>query len=251
MKKEEIIRTIDHTLLKQDATWEQIRNLCIEGMESGTASACIPPSFVKQAAEFVEDKLPICTVIGFPNGYQTTAIKAMEAGFIGFSTGLEFIPGIVSRPEEVERLEKCGTPETPELNAYLETMGTVPVKGSARMGDLVRRPQLSYEGLAPFDPKRPELPGDIREAVEIQVKYAGYIKRQLKQVEAFKKEESRLLPPDLDYSQISGLRLEARQKLNDIRPLNIGQASRISGVSPADMAVLMVYLELREKEKQE
>ena len=79
MKREEIIRTIDHTLLKQGATWEQIRDLCIEGMESGTASVCIPPSFVKQAAEFVEDKLPICTVIGFPNGYQTTAIKAMEA----------------------------------------------------------------------------------------------------------------------------------------------------------------------------
>ena len=79
MKKEEIIRTIDHTLLKQAATWEQIRDLCIEGMESGTASVCIPPSFVKQAAEFVEGKLPICTVIGFPNGYQTTAIKVMEA----------------------------------------------------------------------------------------------------------------------------------------------------------------------------
>ena len=79
MKKEEIIRTIDHTLLKQVATWEQIRDLCKEGMESGTASVCIPPSFVKQAAEFVEDKLPICTVIGFPNGYQTTAIKVMEA----------------------------------------------------------------------------------------------------------------------------------------------------------------------------
>jgi len=79
MKREEIIRTIDHTLLKQGATWEQIRDLCIEGMESGTASVCIPPSFVKQAAEFVEDKLPICTVIGFPNGYQTNAIKAMEA----------------------------------------------------------------------------------------------------------------------------------------------------------------------------
>ena len=79
MKKEKIIRTIDHTLLKQDATWEQIRNLCIEGMESGTASVCIPPSFVKQAAEFVNGRLPICTVIGFPNGYQTTAIKAMEA----------------------------------------------------------------------------------------------------------------------------------------------------------------------------
>ena len=79
MKKEEIIRTIDHTLLKQGATWEQIRDLCIEGMESGTASVCIPPSFVKQAAEFVGDRLPICTVIGFPNGYQTMAIKAMEA----------------------------------------------------------------------------------------------------------------------------------------------------------------------------
>ena len=79
MKKEEIIRTIDHTLLKQAATWEQIHDLCIEGMESGTASVCIPPSFVKQAAEFVEGRLPICTVIGFPNGYQTMAIKAMEA----------------------------------------------------------------------------------------------------------------------------------------------------------------------------
>lgn len=79
MEKNTIIRTIDHTLLKQDATWEQIRNLCIEGMESGVASVCIPPSFVKQAAEFVEGKLPICTVIGFPNGYQTMAIKAMEA----------------------------------------------------------------------------------------------------------------------------------------------------------------------------
>ena len=151
--------------------------------------------------------------------------------------------------EEVERLERCGTPESPELAAYLEERGTVPVKGSARLGDLVRRPQLDYDSLAPFDPGRPELPADIREAVEIQVKYAGYIKRQLKQVEAFKKEESRLLPADLGYSQISGLRLEARQKLNDIRPLNIGQASRISGVSPADLAVLMVYLELKEKER--
>ena len=150
--------------------------------------------------------------------------------------------------EEVERLERCGTPESPELAAYLEERGTVPVKGSARLGDLVRRPQLDYDSLAPFDPGRPQLPADIREAVEIQVKYAGYIKRQLKQVEAFKKEESRLLPPDIDYSRISGLRLEARQKLNDIRPLNIGQASRISGVSPADLAVLMVYLELKEKE---
>ena len=175
-------------------------------------------------------------------------------------SGIGFQVGLVSREryeavqekyrkvsQEVERLERCGVPESAALTEYLEKMGTVPVKGSARLGDLVRRPQLSYDGLRPFDPTRPQLPPDIREAVEIQVKYAGYIKRQLKQVEQFKKEENRLLPPDLDYNQISGLRLEARQKLNDIRPMNMGQASRISGVSPADLAVLMVYLELKEK----
>lgn len=175
-------------------------------------------------------------------------------------SGIGFQVGLVSREryeavqekyrkvsQEVERLERCGVPESAALTEYLEKMGTVPVKGSARLGDLVRRPQLSYDGLRPFDPTRPQLPPDIQEAVEIQVKYAGYIKRQLKQVEQFKKEENRLLPPDLDYNQISGLRLEARQKLNDIRPMNMGQASRISGVSPADLAVLMVYLELKEK----
>ena len=149
--------------------------------------------------------------------------------------------------QEMKRLESCGAPESEALNEYLTKNGTAPVKGSGRMADLLRRPQLSYEGLKPFDPTRPDLPGDIREEVEIQVKYAGYIKRQLKQVEQFQKEESRLLPEDIDYNEISGLRLEARQKLQNIRPLNIGQASRISGVSPADIAVLMVYLELRAK----
>ena len=150
---------------------------------------------------------------------------------------------------EAQRLERCGVAESPELNEFLATQGTAPVKGSARMGDLVRRPQLSYAALAPFDPQRPLLSPEIQEEVEIQVKYAGYIKRQLKQVEQFQKEESHLLPEDTDYNAISGLRLEARQKLSKIRPLNIGQASRISGVSPADIAVLMVYLELRKKEQ--
>jgi tRNA uridine 5-carboxymethylaminomethyl modification enzyme len=103
--------------------------------------------------------------------------------------------------------------------------------------------------LGPFDLERPELSPAVQEAVEVQVKYAGYIQRQLKQVEQFKKEESRLLPQDIDYSAITGLRLEARQKLGEIRPMNLGQASRISGVSPADLAVLMVYLELRSKEE--
>ncbi len=151
--------------------------------------------------------------------------------------------------QETARLERCGVPESPELNAYLTASGTAPVSGSARMADLVRRPQLSYAGLKPFDSGRPELSPEIQEEVEIQVKYAGYIRRQLKQVEQFQKEENHALPDDLDYNKISGLRLEARQKLNDIRPLNIGQAGRISGVSPADLAVLMVYLGLREKEK--
>ena len=151
--------------------------------------------------------------------------------------------------QEIDRLESCGIPEGEALNAYLTGVGTAPVKGSARLSDLVRRPQVNYEDLVPFDPTRPELPPDIREEVEIQIKYAGYIQRQLKQVEQFQKEEARQLPPDIDYQAITGLRLEARQKLSAIRPLNIGQASRVSGVSPADIAVLMVYLELRKKEE--
>ena len=150
---------------------------------------------------------------------------------------------------EIKRLEACGVAESDGLNAYLTAAGTAPVKGSARMSDLVRRPQLSYEGLAPFDPERPSLSPEIQEEVEIQVKYAGYIQRQLRQVEQFQKEESRLLPEGIDYEAISGLRLEARQKLSAIRPMNLGQASRVSGVSPADIAVLMVYLELKEREK--
>ena len=148
---------------------------------------------------------------------------------------------------EISRLEKTGLPESDGLNAFLTGLGTAPVKGSARLGDLLRRPQVSYDSLAPFDENRPSLSPEIREEVEIQIKYAGYIQRQLRQVEQFRKEEDRALPQDIDYQQITGLRLEARQKLSAIRPLNLGQASRVSGVSPADLAVLMIYLELREK----
>ena len=107
----------------------------------------------------------------------------------------------------------------------------------------VRRPQLTYADLAPFDPDRPDLPADVAEQVEISVKYEGYIQRQQKQVEDFQKMERRRLPPDLDYSSIQGLRLEAREKLNAVRPADLGQASRISGVSPADVTALMIYLE--------
>ena len=144
---------------------------------------------------------------------------------------------------EVQRLEGSGVPASEELNAMLERKGTAPVANSARLADLLRRPQVSYADIAPFDPERPELSPAVTDEVEIQIKYAGYLTRQEKQVEEFKKEEARLLPDDLDYAAIPGLRLEAREKLADIRPVSIGQAGRISGVSPADIAVLLIYLE--------
>ncbi len=144
---------------------------------------------------------------------------------------------------EVQRLEGSGVPASEELNAMLERKGTAPVANSARLADLLRRPQVSYADIAPFDPERPELSPAVTDEVEIQIKYAGYLTRQEKQVEEFRKEEARLLPENLDYAAIPGLRLEAREKLAAIRPVSIGQAGRISGVSPADIAVLLIYLE--------
>ncbi len=147
---------------------------------------------------------------------------------------------------EVDRLEHTGTPPSPALDALLEERGEPPVKDGARLSDLLRRPRLTYADLAPFDPDRPSLPGSVVREAEITVKYAGYIGRQLRQVEEMKRLEDRLLPEQLDYLSIQGLRLEARQKLQAIRPRSLGQASRVSGVSPADVAVLMVYLKQNE-----
>ena len=144
---------------------------------------------------------------------------------------------------EISRLEANGVPASRELNEMLASRESAPVENSARLADLLRRPGVTYGDLAPFDQNRPELPLAVTQEVEIQVKYAGYLARQEKQVAEFKKEESRLLPPDLDYESIAGLRLEARQKLREIRPVSLGQAGRISGVSPADIAVLLIYLE--------
>ncbi len=145
--------------------------------------------------------------------------------------------------QEIRRLNATGVAATQELNNFLTTVGTAPVIGSARLCDLLRRPELSYDALAPFDAERPALPRTVTEQVEIRVKYEGYLERQEKQIAAFAKEEARLLPPELDYNAIGGLRLEARQKLSEIRPQNLGQASRISGVSPSDLAVLLIWLE--------
>ena len=148
---------------------------------------------------------------------------------------------------ELNRLESCGIAANEALNAMLASRDSAPVANSARLADLLRRPNVTYEDLAPFDPGRPELSAAVTEEVQIQLKYAGYLARQEKQVEQFRKEESRLLPEDMDYEAISGLRLEARQKLSEIRPLSIGQAGRISGVSPADIAVLLIWLEQQKK----
>ena len=150
---------------------------------------------------------------------------------------------------ECARLEKTHLAPSDALAAMLTARGTAPTSSGVSLADLLRRPQITYADLAPFDPARPELPRVVTEQAEIRLKYAGYIQRQLRQVAEFTRLEERLLPPDLDYRQVSCLRLEARQKLSDIRPASLGQASRISGVSPADIATLMVYLESREGQK--
>ena len=146
---------------------------------------------------------------------------------------------------EIKRLEHSGVAASKALNAFLEARGSSPVDSSVRLADLVRRPELSYDEIAPFDPERPTLPRAVTEQVEIQLKYAGYIARQERQVEEFRKAENRRIPEELDYAAIPALKEEAREKLARIRPVSIGQASRISGVSPADVAVLLVWLEQR------
>ncbi|MCI8479204.1 MAG: tRNA uridine-5-carboxymethylaminomethyl(34) synthesis enzyme MnmG [Oscillospiraceae bacterium] len=146
---------------------------------------------------------------------------------------------------EQKRLFSTGTPSSPALETLLTEKGEPPVQNGARLADLLKRPPITYEDLAPLDPARPPLPQAVTEAVEISIKYQGYIDRQLRQVAEMRRLESHPLPADLDYNTIQSLRLEARQKLSHIRPLNLGQASRISGVSPADIAALMIALEKR------
>ena len=147
--------------------------------------------------------------------------------------------------QEVKRLTHTGVAGSDALNALLVQRGTAPVADGARLIDLLRRPQVSYDDLRPFDPGAPALDKAVREQVEITVKYEGYIRRQQRQVEEFEQLEKHALPDGMDYSDIQGLRLEAREKLSAVRPLNLGQASRISGVSPADIGALMIWLQSR------
>ena len=144
--------------------------------------------------------------------------------------------------EEIERVENTYVGTSSNINELLEEYGSTLLSGGSSLAELIRRPELNYKMLAEVDPKRPELPEDVQEQVNINIKYDGYIKRQMKQVEQFKKMEEKKIPENINYDEIQSLRIEAKQKLNLYRPINIGQASRISGVSPADISVLLVYL---------
>jgi tRNA uridine 5-carboxymethylaminomethyl modification enzyme len=144
---------------------------------------------------------------------------------------------------EKERLKSTTVSPSERVNAVLTELGTTPLTSGLPMAQLLKRPELTYDALKPIDPERPALSRQVREEVEIQLKYEGYIQKQDRQVVQFKKLEEKRIPEGIDYADIQGLRLEAVEKLKSVRPMSIGQASRISGVNPADIAVLHVYLE--------
>ncbi len=166
-----------------------------------------------------------------------------EVGLISEERYQKFLRKKVAIEKEVERLENTTVKPTEEVNKFLEEYQSSPLTTGAKLAELLRRTELKYEDLKQIDKKREELPKDVKEEVEIEIKYKGYIKLQQQQVEKFKKLERKLLPQEINYEEIKGLRLEARQKLNKIKPNSVGQASRISGVSPADISVLLIYLE--------
>jgi tRNA uridine 5-carboxymethylaminomethyl modification enzyme len=151
--------------------------------------------------------------------------------------------------EEVQRLEKTTVGANAKTQEFLQCHGSTELKSGINLAELIKRPELDYDMTAELDVKRPVLSDEVKEQVNIHLKYDGYIKRQLQQVKQFKKLEGKRIPEDIDYSQINSLRKEAVQKLTLYQPLSIGQASRISGVSPADIAVLLVYLEQKKAEK--
>ena len=167
-----------------------------------------------------------------------------EVGLISEERYQRFLTKKENIEKEIERLKNTIVKPTEKVNKFLEKYGTTPLSTGSKMAELLKRTELTYDALAEIDEKRPELKQDVKEEVEIQVKYEGYIKMEEEQVEKFKKLENKKLSEDIDYSSIKGLCLEARQKLDKIKPTSIGQASRISGVSPADINVLLIYLQI-------
>ena len=168
--------------------------------------------------------------------------KGYELGLIAEEQYQKFLYLKRLKEEEIERVKSIFLGPSAELNKLLEEKGTAVMTTGMRLSDLIKRPQLSYEDLAPFDKTRPKLPFNVKQKVEVEIKYEGYISRQQAQVNEMLRLEGKIIPEDVDYSAIKGLRLEAIEKLNKIKPTNIAQASRISGVSPADISVLLIYL---------
>lgn len=168
--------------------------------------------------------------------------KGYELGLISEEQYTKYLHKKELKEKEIERVNNTFFPPTKELNELLEAKGTAAMSTGMRLADLIKRPQLSYEDLAPFDKDRPTLPESVKEKVEVEIKYEGYITRQQAQVNEMLRLENKLIPEDINYNDIIGLRLEAIEKLNKIKPANIAQASRISGVSPADVSVLLIYL---------
>ncbi len=166
-----------------------------------------------------------------------------KAGLISEERYNKFLEKLELIAKERERIENLSIPKTPEIDEMLVSRGTSALEKGLKMIELLRRPQVNYEALAPFDKNRPDLPYEVFEQVEIDIKYEGYLKRQQMQINDLRRLEVKRLPDDLDYNDITGLRLEAIEKLSKIRPETVGQASRISGVSPADISVLLIYLE--------
>ena len=169
-----------------------------------------------------------------PTGYEIGLIKEEEYK--------DFLKRKEQKEQEIKRLYALSVPPSKEVNDILERLGTTPLSTGIKMAELVKRPEVSYFDLAPVDKNRPELDYELALKVETEIKYEGYIARQQSQVDEMLRLENKLLPQDIDYTKIDGLRLEAREKLNLVRPKNIGQASRISGVSPSDVSVLLIKL---------
>ena len=177
--------------------------------------------------------------------------KGYQAGLIDEETYQKSVEKEKQIQEEIKRIEHVNIGASERVQSLLESFGSTPLKSGTTLAELIRRPELSYEAVASIDENRPELSWDVKEQVDINVKYDGYIKRQLRQVEQFKKLEAKKIPADIDYEKVGSLRIEARQKLEMYRPVSIGQASRISGVSPADISVLLVYMEQYGRRREE
>ena len=177
------------------------------------------------------------------NADQRLTPLGYELGLISQQRYQHFLQKQQQVTEEIKRVSNVILAPSEVVEELLQKYNSTPIHTGIRLSELMKRPELDYQKLAVLDTERPELPFAMQEQVNIQIKYEGYIKQQLKQVEQFQKMEKKLLPEDLDYSTIKGLRIEAQQKLNAIRPVSLGHASRITGVSPADLSVLLIYME--------